>query len=101
MAVVFVLELVAGQDRLSGVDDDDMIAAINIGGKDGLVLAAQQCGGKGSGLLAASSTYHSRLMSSTFGRKVDIRVVTSLEFLILLQVLFHYSGPVFDCQAFF
>jgi len=40
---VFLLNLLlAGEDGLFGVDDNDMIAGINVGGKNGLVLAAQQ-----------------------------------------------------------
>ena len=46
-AVVLLLQLLAGEDRLVAVDDDDMVAAVHIGGEGDLVLAAQQHGGFG------------------------------------------------------
>ena len=49
-AVVLLLQLLAGEDGLLGVDDDDEIAAIGVRGVLGLVLAAQQ-GGSGGGSL--------------------------------------------------
>ncbi|MCY1458001.1 hypothetical protein D9M71_753430 [compost metagenome] len=40
-----VFELGAGQGNLLGVDDDDVIAHVHVGGEGSLVLAAQQgCG---------------------------------------------------------
>ena len=49
MAVVFLLQLAAGEHRLGGVDNDDMIAAVHMGGEGGLMLAAQQSGSGGGG----------------------------------------------------
>ena len=49
-----LLQLLAGQDSLVGVDDDNEIATVNIGGEVGLVLATQQVsdgnGGTAQGL---------------------------------------------------
>ena len=45
---LLLLQLVAGQDSLSAVDDDDVVTAIDVGGEGGLVLAAQQNSGLGS-----------------------------------------------------
>ncbi len=46
IAHVFLLDfLLAGEDRLFGVDHDDEVAGIDVAGEDGLVLAAQQHGG--------------------------------------------------------
>ena len=49
-AVVLLLQLLAGEDGVLGVDDDDVIAAVNVGGVVGLELAAEKIGGEGSGL---------------------------------------------------
>ena len=49
-AVELLLQLLAGEDGLLGVDDDDEIAAVGVGRILGLMLAAQQGGGGGSGL---------------------------------------------------
>ena len=49
MVVGFLIELTAGQDRLVHVDDDDEIAAVNIGREVNLMLAAQKSGGGHSG----------------------------------------------------
>ena len=45
MTIELLLQLTAGQNSLRRVDDDDVIPAVNVGGKGGLVLAAQQNGG--------------------------------------------------------
>ena len=50
VAIVLLLAFVAGEDSLGSVEDDDKVAAVNVGGVLGLVLAAQQVGGGGSGL---------------------------------------------------
>ena len=39
------LRLVASQDDLLGVDDDDVVAHVHVGGEGGLVLATQKNGG--------------------------------------------------------
>ena len=44
-----LIELLAGQNSLTAVDDDDVIAAVNIRGEIDLVLAAQDCGSLCSG----------------------------------------------------
>ena len=44
VVVDFLLQLVAGQQHLGGVDDDDVVAAIHMGRVGGLVLAAQAHG---------------------------------------------------------
>ena len=49
-AVVLLLQLLAGQNGLLGVDDHDIVAAVGVGGVLRLVLAAQQDGRGGSGL---------------------------------------------------
>ena len=49
-AVELLLQLLAGQNGLLGVDDDDEIAAVSVRGVLGLMLAAQQSGSGGSGL---------------------------------------------------
>ena len=43
-----LLQLLAGQDSLIAVDDDDIVTAVNIGGESGLVLAAQDDSSLGS-----------------------------------------------------
>ena len=47
MVIHLLLELVACENGLVGVNDDDMVAAVGIGRKGRLVLAAQQNGGLG------------------------------------------------------
>ena len=47
--VLLLLGLLAGQNSLVGVDDDDVIAAVNVGGEVDLVLAAKQVSGGNSG----------------------------------------------------
>ena len=49
-AVVLLIQLLAGEDGLLGVDDDNAVAAVGVGGKLGLALAPQQVGGDDSGL---------------------------------------------------
>ena len=41
-------QLLAGQDSLIAVDDDDVVTAVNVGGESGLVLAAQDDSSLGS-----------------------------------------------------
>ena len=41
VVVDLLLALAAGEDHLIGVDDDDVVAAVDMGGVGGLVLAAQ------------------------------------------------------------
>ncbi len=43
----FLIELSAGQLHLLGVDDDDVVAAVDVRRKGGLVLAAQPVGDDG------------------------------------------------------
>ena len=47
--VDLLLGLLAGQNSLVGVDDDDIVSAINVGSEIDLVLAAQQVGSDHSG----------------------------------------------------
>ena len=49
-AVELLLALLAGEDGLVSVDDDDEVAAVGVGGVLGLVLTTQQGSGGGSGL---------------------------------------------------
>ena len=42
--------LLAGEDGLAGVDDDDVVAAVGMGSVSGLGLAAEQVGGTDGGL---------------------------------------------------
>ena len=44
MVVGLLLQLLAGQDGLVNVDNDDIVAAVNIRGEINFVLAAQQLG---------------------------------------------------------
>jgi len=48
--VVLLLQLLAGQDGVFGVDDDDVVTAVNMGGVVGFQLAAQDVGGESGGL---------------------------------------------------
>ena len=48
--VVLLLHLVAGQDGLAGVDDDDVVAAVGMGGIGDFALTAQQVGHDDGGL---------------------------------------------------
>ena len=45
---LLLLQLLAGQDSLSAVDDDDVVTTVHVGGEGGLVLTAQQNSGLGS-----------------------------------------------------
>ena len=47
--VLLLLQLLAGQNSLIGVDDDDEITAVNVGGEISLVLAAQDVCSDNSG----------------------------------------------------
>ena len=49
-AVVLLLQLLAGQNSLVGVDDDDIITAVDIGSVGDFILAAQQISGGNSSL---------------------------------------------------
>ena len=49
-AVVLLLHLVAGQGGLAGVDDDDVVSAVGVGGVGDFTLAAQQVGHDDGGL---------------------------------------------------
>ena len=49
--IQLLVQLVAGENGLIGVDDDDKIASIHMGGEDRLMLASQQ-GGSLSGYAA-------------------------------------------------
>ena len=44
LVIDFLVELAAGELHLAGVDDDDMVAAIDVRGEARLVLAAQDVG---------------------------------------------------------
>ena len=48
--VVLLLQLLAGQDGVLGVDDDDVVAAVNVRGVVGLERAAAQIGSQSGGL---------------------------------------------------
>ena len=48
--VVLLLQLLAGEDGVLGVDDDDVVTAVNVGGVIGLELAAEQVGRESGGL---------------------------------------------------
>ena len=49
MAVGLLIQLLAGQNSLVGVDDDDVVTAVNVGSEIDLVLAAQDVGSDHSG----------------------------------------------------
>src|SRR5687767_4499937 len=44
---LLVCELLAGEDDLLGIDDDDVVAVVDMGGKGGFVLAAEAHGDNG------------------------------------------------------
>ena len=48
-AIVFLGQLFAGENGVFGVDDDDEITVVGMGGKIHLVLAPQDSGGLGGG----------------------------------------------------
>ena len=49
MIIILLFSLTAGEDSLSAVDDDDVVTAVNVRGKGGLVLAAEKnCGYRGT-----------------------------------------------------
>ena len=48
-AIILLLQLAAGENSLLDVDDDDVVAAVNVRGEIGLQLAAQQVGGDDGG----------------------------------------------------
>ena len=47
--VGLLVQLVAGENSLVGVDDDDIVTAINVGGEINFVLAAEQVSSDDSG----------------------------------------------------
>ena len=49
-AVVLLLHLVAGEDGLAGVDDDDVVTAVGMRGVGGLALTTQQVSDDDGGL---------------------------------------------------
>ena len=49
MIVNLLGQLFAGEDCFLSVDDDDVVAAVNVWGKDWFMFAAQQVGSFGSG----------------------------------------------------
>ena len=49
-AVVLLIQLLAGEHGLLGVDDDDVVAAVGVGSELGLPLAPQQLSGQRGGL---------------------------------------------------
>ena len=50
MIVVLLLQLLAGQNCLFSVDNDDEVTAVNVGGVHGVELAAENVSGENSGL---------------------------------------------------
>ena len=48
-AIILLLQFAAGENSLLDVDDDDVVAAVNVRGEIGLQLAAQQVGGDDGG----------------------------------------------------
>ena len=48
--IVLLLHLVAGENGLACIDDDDIVAAVGVGGIGGLTLAAQQVSHDDGGL---------------------------------------------------
>ena len=52
-AIILLLQLAAGENSLLDVDDDDVVAAVNVRGEIGLQLAAQQVGGDDGGTARA------------------------------------------------
>ena len=82
-AMELLLQLLAGQDSLIAVDDDDVVTAVNVGGESGLVLAAQDdsslAATRPRGLPAASITYHLRSAISAGLARVVLIVGTSIE----------------------
>ena len=67
-AVVLLLQLLAGEDGVLGVDDDDVVAAVDVGG----VISAASAAVLPMGLPAASRTYHLRVTDSLVSMVVDI-----------------------------
>ena len=78
-----LLHLLAGQDSLVAVDDDDMVTTVNVRSKGGLVLTAQDdstlAATRPRGLPAASITYHLRSAISAGLARVVLIVGTSIE----------------------
>ena len=62
--IQLLVQLVAGENCLIGVDDDDKIAASHMGGEDRLMLASQQGGSlsgyAAQGLVSSCLLYTSR-----------------------------------------
>ena len=54
IAVIFLLQLLAGEHHLVAVDDDDMVAAVDVGSVFGLILAFED----GSHLRSETSEHH-------------------------------------------
>ena len=68
-AMELLLQLLAGQDSLIAVDDDDVVTAVNVGGESGLVLAAQDDSSLGSN--AAEGLAGGRRSHTTCGQPVS------------------------------
>ena len=54
IAIDLLVQLLAGEDQLVGVDDDDVVAAVAVGGEGGLVLATKH----GSNLRSQAAENH-------------------------------------------
>ena len=82
-AMELLLQLLAGQDSLIAVDDDDVVTAVNVGGESGLVLAAQDDSSLGSnaaeGLAGGVDHIHLRSAISAGLARVVLIVGTSIE----------------------
>ena len=75
-AVVLLLQLLAGQNSLLGVDDHDEVAAVGVGVNSGLCLPRSRVAAAAAvlprGLPAASRIYHLRTMFPLLAIKVDM-----------------------------
>ena len=84
-AVVLLIQLLAGEKGLVGIDDDDELTAVHMGGVSGLQFAAEQIGGddgspaKGlvCGVKHIPFTLHIGLVCHESGHSADLQTVSA------------------------
>ena len=105
----------AGEDCLVGVDDDDVVATVNVGGEIGLQLAAEQVGGDDGGAAQGLTggvknvPLALHVFFSDQGSGHDVSSVYDNKYFDFFRLwdynsprqLYLYTTAYFECQALF